>query len=485
MTLSPPALPTAAIEDACEWAIGHGMALKTAPGMARHCAFSLAPVAISAARYRTLMTVTPLIARLVNGIAEDPLFLQQALTPMAKADPFFGHLLRLHRRLHGGLAQPKTPARLPLLILRTDYMDDQVLGPQVIEFNGIAAGMGPFGQRVSELHHHLRQHTPEVYRQWAEHPDAEAVENAALTQLAQAIAAVARRMRIESGEAGAPTFVMVVQEHEDNVYDQRLLSEALQEMGIRTLRRTFRQLHGTLSTGPDQRLLLDDVGGIDVVYLRAGYQYGDYFATDLEEQACCEALTQTRELIEQHRVAVNATVSQQLATSKTVQMLLSQMSPEQMGRWGLTPTQARQVKSLLAPMKPVNADIIAHFAQEYDPTQWVLKNQGEGGGHCLFGEAIQPRLNAMDPAEYDAWALMWRLHPALRNRPTIAVRDGVARQVDNLVSELGLFTVHFNGQPMSPHNGYCGYLIRSKPADENEGGVHSGQGMLDSLTLLP
>ena len=50
---------------------------------------------------------------------------------------------------------------------------------------------------------------------------------------------------------------------------------------MRTVRRTFEQLSCQLSSGDNQRLLLRDVGAVDVVYLRAGYQYSDYWAPEL------------------------------------------------------------------------------------------------------------------------------------------------------------------------------------------------------------
>ncbi|MFA0725313.1 glutathione synthase, partial [Vibrio sp. 10N.222.49.E5] len=106
--------------------------------------------------------------------------------------------------------------------------------------------------------------------------------------------------------------------------------------GVRTVRRTFDQLSSQLSTGDNQRLLLQDVGAVDVVYLRAGYQYSDYWAPELNESVCCDTLSQTRLFIEQHHVAVNATFSQQLATSKTMQMLLTMMPVSEYARWGLT-----------------------------------------------------------------------------------------------------------------------------------------------------
>ena len=87
------------------------------------------------------------------------------------------------------------------------------------------------------------------------------------------------------------------------------------------------------------------------------------------------------------------------------------------------------------------------------------------------------------PHEYDAWALMLRLYPHEREVPKIAVRDGKQTQIDDLVSEIGLFSAYFDGAAVTDMDGYGGYLIRSKPASENEGGIHSGKGILDSLVL--
>ncbi|MGF1807870.1 glutathione synthetase, partial [Aliivibrio sifiae] len=238
------------------------------------------------------------------------------------------------------------------------------------------------------------------------------------------------------------------------------------------------------SSGENKRLLLDNVGPIDVVYLRAGYQYEDYFSPELNEPECCHTLSQTRLFIEQHYVAVNATISQQLATSKTMQMLLTMMPESEYMRWDLTLEEALLVKSVLAEMKPVNNETIKWFNAEAKQEEWVLKNQGEGGGHCVFGQDIGKKLSQLALEEYDAWALMQRLYPHERDTPTIAVRDGEQTIVDDLVSEIGLFTAYYNGKPVTEFEGYAGYLIRSKPASENEGGIHSGKGILDSLVLI-
>ncbi|MFC1236208.1 glutathione synthase [Vibrio sp. F74] len=478
------------IEDILEWEIMHGVAFRQADNTARHVPFSIAPMTMERSTYDHLRKVTPLIAKLVSNVSEDHHFLQTSLSDMAKADPFFGRLMELHQQVHGDAADPKQPARQPLLLMRTDFMDDRQHGAKVIEFNGIAAGMGPFGQRAFELHNFVKNQWNDVYREWLEDDSTTPADNQGLDQLALGIATAANKVQayfsnVENQNSDQkPTFLMIVQKGEDNVYDQHLLEVALQKIGVRTVRRTFEQLSTQLSSGDNQRLILDGVGAIDTVYLRAGYQYTDYWAPELNEDICCHTLSQTRLFIEKHYVAMNATISQQLATSKSMQMLLTQMPVEAYAHWGLSLEEANLVKSVLADMKSITAESIEWFNASADKIEWVLKNQGEGGGHCVFGEDISATLETLKPEEYDAWALMQRLYPHERDTPTIAVRDGKQTLVRDLVSEVGLFTAHYQGEPVTENNGYAGYLIRSKPASENEGGIHSGRGILDSLSIV-
>lgn len=484
-------IPKQVIDEANEWAIMHGLAFRQADNSARHCPFSIAPMTMQRTAFDHLRHVTPLITKLIHNISEDHDFLQTSLGDVAKADPFFARLFALHQQAHGDIEHRLTPARKPLLLMRTDFMDDREHGAKVIEFNGIAAGMAPFGQRATEFHAFLSNQWPVIYQQWLESHDALPAENQGLEQLAYAIALAAKKVKASFAEGervnanqDQATFLMVVQENEDNVYDQHLLEIALQKQGLRTVRRTFEALSTQLSTGTDQRLLLQDVGGIDVVYLRAGYQYSDYYAAKLNEPVCCQTLSQTRLFIEQHHVAVNATFSQQLATSKTMQMLLTMMPAEEYARWGLNREQAELVKRVLAEMKPITPASIKWFNTQANQQGWVLKNQGEGGGHCVFGKDISEKLSQLAPQELNAWALMQRLYPHEREVATIAVRDGKQSVVNDLVSEIGLFSAYYDGEPATELDGYAGYLIRSKPASENEGGIHSGKGILDSLVLL-
>lgn len=472
------------ITDVSEWAIMHGVAFKQSDNTARHCPYSIAPMTMERKTYEHLLKVIPIVSKLISNVSEDHDFLQSSLSDMAKADPFFGRLMSLHKEAHGDISNRITPARQPLLLMRTDFMDDRKRGAKVIEFNGIAAGMAPFGQRATQLHQYIQKQHNHIYKQWQEVPDVKPAENVGLEQLAFGIKLAAEQIKTDFNEQGAARFLMVVQENEDNVYDQHLLEIELQKLNIHTVRRTFEQLSTELITGENKRLLLKNIGAIDVVYLRAGYQYSDYWVPELDESVCCQTLSKTRLFIEQHHVAMNATISQQLATSKSMQMLLTTMPPSEYARWGLNLDEAHLVKSILAEMKPINKNTVHWFNLEADKEEWVLKNQGEGGGHCIFGHDISDKLNQLTPKEYDAWVIMQRLFPHERETPTIAIRENEQTVVEDLVSEIGLFSAYYQGKPVTQFNGYVGYLIRSKPASENEGGIHSGKGILDSLMLI-
>jgi glutathione synthase len=282
----------------------------------------------------------------------------------------------------------------------------------------------------------------------------------------------------------------VVQENEDNVFDQRLLENELRSLGLQTHRRTFRQLQQQLSSGPNQSLQLEGCGAVHVVYLRAGYQFQDYIATDLDTRRCCDALLATRMFIERHRVALNATVAQQLASSKRMQLRLSGDDGSLLQRLGFAPNERDALLAVFTPMHSVNGRTATRLRDEGNLTQWVLKNQGEGGGHCLFDQDILHRLDTLGERDFGAWTLMQRLLPAGRDTDTLLVRDGRARTAQRLVSEIGLFSAHLGGEALETDGhheghrpGHIGHLVRSKPPTVSEGGIHSGFGVLDSLFI--
>ncbi|MBT4521359.1 MAG: glutathione synthase [Halieaceae bacterium] len=482
----PDIINNAIIDDAVAEALQLDLSFLSGPGQARHVPFAFTACPIPLSSVATLETAAALLGRLTQVLASDADLVQELHAPLAKGDPFFAELISIHKELH---CDNEVLPRIPLLLQRSDFMLDAKMGPQLVECNSIAAGMAPFGEQVHLLHQYLQTMWPQEVGHYSACHGGHALPNPATSTMAQAIVVAAEQVRGEFSD-GTPSFLMVIQESEDNIFDQRLLERELQRRGIRTCRRTFRQLHDQLATGPNQRLLLEGFGSIDVVYLRAGYQYQDYIAKDLDARRCCDALRAVRIFLEKHRVALNATVSQQLATSKRMQQYLATDPNQILAHYGFTASESNSLKGIFAEMIAVDNSTSSRLRSEMTTGNWVLKNQGEGGGHCLFDMDILTRLDALDQGDFPAWVLMRRLHPTGRVMPTLMVREGRGQQVDRLVSEIGIFTAHLEDRPLVNVQGHCagyvGYLVRSKPPGISEGGVHSGFGMLDSLvTSVP
>ncbi len=139
-------------DDAVEWALTHGVAFKESSYSAVHTPFTLTPTPISRKSYQYLKNATGILSKLIYSVSEDHDFLYSAIYPIKAGNAFFSALLNMHQQIH---SSSRHAPRLPLLIMRSDFMDDNRDGFRLIEFNGIAAGMGPFGQRIHDLHHYL------------------------------------------------------------------------------------------------------------------------------------------------------------------------------------------------------------------------------------------------------------------------------------------------------------------------------------------
>ena len=474
-------IPNTVVDDAVKKASQLSLNFLQAKGLRHHVPFTFTPGSILPGTVSQLELVSPLLGRLTHELSLRGGLLQTVHDPLAAGDPFFAALLSCHREL---LSKPKDLLRTPLLLQRSDFMLDENLGPKLVECNSIAAGMAPFGEQIQLLHKYLGESWPDYTQQYSASWPAQLLENSATKNMATALANTAQKMANDLNDGSPPSFLMVVQEEEDNVFDQHLLEEELKTQGVKTYRRTFRELHEQLSTGHNQSLQLEGCGTVHVVYLRAGYQYKDFIATDLDTQACCDALQSTRIFIERHRVALNATVAQQLASSKRMQLYVTDGGKPLLKELGFDTEEQIALTSVLAQMRNVDADSINALKHENDWENWVLKNQGEGGGHCFFDQDILHRLSTLQESEYGAWILMQRLRPIPRAEPTLIIRDGQAQKVDGLVSEIGIFTAHLDGLLLATNRhraGLIGYLVRSKPPGVTEGGIHSGHGALDSL----
>lgn len=82
----------------------------------------------------------------------------------------------------------------------------------------------------------------------------------------------------------------------------------------------------------------------------------------------------------------------------------------------------------------------------------------------------------------DSYILMQRIFPPIHSDCTL-VRNEQGALFDT-VSELGVFTAFLSdGHGSAICNKFAGFILRTKPADADEGGVAAGFAVLDSPLL--
>jgi len=212
-----------------------------------------------------------------------------------------------------------------------------------------------------------------------------------------------------------------------------------------------------------------------VLYYRSGYDPSFYHGE--EEWG-------VRLLLERSRAIKCPSVEYHLAGTKKIQQELSGAG---VLLQFLEPEEAKQVATIFTGLYTLDmgpeGDETVRMAME-DPERFVLKPQREGGGNNVYGEEIRETLSRIGSSPHrEAYILMDRIRaPIQRNyllRPT-----GEGAELKDTISELGIFGALLSTPDKIFLNTACGHTLRSKVASNNEGGISSGNGALDSVLLV-
>jgi len=132
---------------------------------------------------------------------------------------------------------------------------------------------------------------------------------------------------------------------------------------------------------------------------------------------------------------------------------------------------------------------------------YVLKPQREGGGNNYYNTAIKEILtNMLESSDSndelynrERYIVMELLKPAISENYIVSPKlqqklvqsgKGSLLEKEKITNELGIYGVLVKNDSEIVLNETCGYCLRSKPADDNEGGVMCGSGALDSIYFL-
>jgi glutathione synthase len=232
-----------------------------------------------------------------------------------------------------------------------------------------------------------------------------------------------------------------------------------------------------------------------LVYYRAGYAPTDYPGglDGVEWQA--------RATLETSRATKCPSLGYHLAGTKKVQQTLAR--PGVLERFFPDEPDAVQAMrqafaglySLGEDANELDLDVVSQILNKKGAAaMFVLKPQREGGGYNYYGDQLETKLRELTTTPEDGsspptldpklgeFILMERLFPP--QQKAILLRAGKIEGSGDSISELGCCgTVVASAAGDVVHNEYAGFLLRTKFANVDEGGVASGFATLSSPYL--
>ncbi|KAL0480678.1 glutathione synthase [Acrasis kona] len=428
-----------------------------------HVAFTLHPHSYPRKAYEDVVEASPLLNSVVDGMSRDPSFLVESLKGTAQADDFTGKLLDIYKRTF-----ESNKNKYAMAVHRSDYMlhhdtEKNEHIPQQVELNTISSAFLSLSTLTHDLHQYLSSPSEKKSGEWIRSTSKDTVPK---------LFAKAHEVFGEKGQV----ILFVVQANERNYADQKHLQHALWEKyQIPVVRKTLSEL----SKLSDQKKLLCDgnivIEGrvVSVVYFRAGYTPDDY-PTQSEWNARYEV--EASSAIKCPNIGHHLVGAKKIQQVMADQKVLSKFSNQHekifklfTGLYGLEST--------------LDQSTIQHAIQH--PELYVLKPQREGGGNLIHGQRMQALLKEeldKDLAR-DKYILMKRIKP--QSFQSRIMRSGVTKDVE-CVAELGTFGLYLhNGVDQEAVVNECGgYLLRTKAAHDEDGGVASGIASMDSLCLI-
>ena len=291
--------------------------------------------------------------------------------------------------------------------------------------------------------------------------------------------------------------LFVVQEPENNIFDQLAISAQLRSVyKVEVFRLPFNATmhHTSISSNDPSRPLIytpphneSTAYEVTTLYFRAGYSPSEYSSPEL---------WQGRLHLERSAAIKCPSILTHLAGSKKVQQILATPSSPYLERF-LSTTSSKayidRIQSTFAAIYPLDDSAAGKQAIEIarDPAKakgYVLKPQREGGGNNIYGTKIPPFLASLgDERQYRGHILMEIIEPpSLQNS---ILRNGEVKSGE-VIGELGIYGICLwrNGDAEGKgtevlENYEGGFLLRTKGRESEEGGVAAGFGAVDSICL--
>ncbi|KAI6660475.1 hypothetical protein LOD99_14060 [Oopsacas minuta] len=440
--------------------------------------FTLLPSPFPKGQFQEALDLQTHFNTLIHECTLDHEFLLEALEEPAQTDLFISKLLHLLKE-----CKPYTSKkRVFLNMIRNDYMLHPSTTPEQIKFdlkqveiNTIAAGFVNIGPRANALH----KFTLNYYQELTHSRDNIVLPENKADELSALAMATAYNKYCEVYNAAKSNtiilFIVVSEEKEYNVFDQRPIEVRLfEEHRIRVRRLTLQSLIDKVTIGDKQELRVDGEE-IAVAYFRSGYNE-KFYPTEKEWKV--------RTIIEQSNTVCVPSIAAHLATFKSIQQKLCEAGAVE--KYIKDPNIVKRIRDTFAEQIALDGskkaqDTIALVRK--NPKLYVLKPNKEGGGNNYFDDDILPVIKAIENTdEMKNHILMQRLNPP--DLQMCLVNPNKEAYLTKGNSELGIFGYYVKVDDKVEMNVEGGHVLRSKDQKDNECGISTGIGYVDSPYLV-
>lgn len=442
-------------------------------GLANDDAVQLAPITIlpspfPRSAFQLAKSIQTDVNLLTHRTAYNYKFLSETLERTIQVDPFTSNLFKVYEKvLKDGTAQPNSFG-----LLRADYMmheQEAQVSIKQVEVNVIAAGFAIMGPKLSRCH----QYTVSKYC-----PSA-SLDNLPANLADDNFARSFIKAFDSYGNSNA-IILVVIEDRTINISDQRSMDINIAKFrpDIKIIKRNFVQLLDTAKLKDNQLLFIDNQNEVALVYYRYGYDPSHYPSQEYWD---------LRLLIEKSRALKCPSIFYHLAGVKKVQQALN--TQEKIEQF-LSPKSAERVFRTCAGLWGLERDEEGDQVVDMvlsDPERYVMKPQREGGGNNIYGQDIVRILMPIrDKEARETFIIMERLRPPVLSNLLISPLKSLLDQDEpfsDIDSELGIFGSILGNANEVLFNTEAGHVLRSKKRGYNEGGVSSGQGVIDSPFL--
>ncbi|XP_025204827.1 glutathione synthetase-like isoform X2 [Melanaphis sacchari] len=453
-----------------DWTIMHGGGMRSKTQFSYDsltvAPFTLLPSVFPRSEFQKAVAIQPMLNELTHRVSNDHEFLYSCLEKTIEVDEFTRNLYKIYETTKNeGFTQSRC-----LGLLRSDYLLDVCNSTSVkqVEMNTIASSFG--GLTSSAPTHRF------VFQQLGMLDKLNLLpENKALQGLSSGIIK-AWELFNEKDSA----ILVIIENQPMNICDQRFhqFEIARQRPEIKVIVKTLTQMSNEAKLSDSKDLLVQGKK-VAVVYYRAGYSPDHYFG---------EAEWSARLMIERSTAIKCPNIQYHLAGTKKVQQALA--TPGTLERFVKDPQKVAEIRKVFTGLYALdldeNGDKAVKMALDA-PDRFVMKPQREGGGNNLYGEDIRIKLmSCMKSKERSAWILMDKINPPVQQNYLIRPNQDYEKNstLSEVLSEMGIFGIILCDGDEIVINEQVGHMMRTKLTSCNEGGVHAGDGVLDSPFLI-